>query len=195
MTLQARLRRSEGDLRSLLGKARAVRLVKGAFPLGPEHDHQGRAAITDNYLRLAEVMLSAEAKKSGLYPVFATHDDRLADRISILAHTNGWRPDQYEFEMLYGARPDRQRRLRAQGLSLRLYLPFGSDWWPYAIRRVGENPRNLLLLSRAVLAAQHRRPNHSLTCVSPHTPHHERPAVRQRFGRARNADACRDAPA
>jgi hypothetical protein len=91
--LQARLRRTEIDLRSLIGKARAVRLVKGAFPLGPEHDHQGRAAITASYLRLAEVMLSAEAKKSGLYPVFATQDDHLADRISILARSNGWQPD------------------------------------------------------------------------------------------------------
>jgi proline dehydrogenase len=147
VTLQARLRRTESDLRSLLGRTRAIRLVKGAFPLGPAHDHQGRAAITDSYLRLAEAMLSAQAQKSGLYPVFATHDDLLAERISILARTNGWRPDQYEFEMLYGVRPRWQRQLRAQGLSVRVYLPFGTDWWAYAIRRLGENPRNLLLLA------------------------------------------------
>ncbi len=63
---------------------------------------------------------------------------------------------EYEFEMLYGVRPDWQRQLRAQGFSVRVYVPFGADWWPYAIRRVGENPKNLLLLGRALLGHSYR---------------------------------------
>jgi proline dehydrogenase len=152
ITLQARLQRTEQDLRSLLAKASAVRLVKGAFPRGPAHDHQGRQMITSNYLRLAGLMLSREARRDGLYPVFATHDDALARSLIDLARTNGWPPDQYEFELLYGVRPDWQQQLRAQGQAVRVYLPFGTDWWPYAIRRVGENPRNIVLLGRTLLA-------------------------------------------
>jgi proline dehydrogenase len=152
VTLQARLRRSADDLRPLLTQPTAIRLVKGAFPRGPEHDHQGRQAIDDSYLALARLMLSEEARESGFYPVFATHDDRLARDLVALARTKGWSPDQYEFEFLYGVRPDWQRELRAQGLAVRVYLPFGTDWWPYAIRRVGEHPRNLLLLGRTLVS-------------------------------------------
>lgn len=150
VTLQARLRRTESDLRSLLGAARAVRLVKGAFPLGAEHDVQGRDAIAATYLRLAELMLGPEARESGLYPIFATHDDRLAAQIADVAQRHGWTPDAWELEMLYGVRPDWQRELRRRGLALRLYLPFGRDWWPYAVRRIGENPRNALAVVRAL---------------------------------------------
>ncbi len=151
VTLQARLRRTEHDLRSLVSRATSVRLVKGAFPRGPSDDHQGSRAITQNYLALARRMLSAEAREAGFYPVFATHDDALARELFDLAQANGWRPDQYEFELLYGVRPGWQQQLRAQGQAVRVYLPFGTDWWPYAIRRVGENPRNLLLLGRALM--------------------------------------------
>lgn len=151
VTLQARLRRTEADLSALLGTARAIRLVKGAFPLGPAHDHQGGEAIGRSYMTLAESMLSVRARRSGFYPVFATHDDVLARRIAVAADANGWRPGEYEFEMLYGVRPEWQRALRSQGHAVRVYLPFGDDWWPYAVRRVGENPRNVLLLARALL--------------------------------------------
>jgi proline dehydrogenase len=156
ITLQARLRRTEHDLVPLLTKPLAVRLVKGAFPRGPEHDHQGRQAIASNYIRLAGLMLSAEARKDGLYPVFATHDDSLGRALIDLARLNGWLAGQHEFELLYGVRPDWQQRLRAQGEAVRVYLPFGTDWWPYAIRRVGENPRNIVLLGRTLLWPRRR---------------------------------------
>ncbi|MHB8190448.1 MAG: hypothetical protein ACYDHP_08540 [Ferrimicrobium sp.] len=70
-------------------------------------------------------------------------------------HANDWSPDQYEFELLYGVRPDWQRSLRDEGLLVRVYLPFGADWWPYAARRVAENPRNFLLLGRALLGPKY----------------------------------------
>jgi proline dehydrogenase len=157
ITLQARLRRTEADLRDLVRQRTAVRLVKGAFPLGPEHDHQGRAAITAEYLILAGMMLDPQARDAGFRPIFATHDDSIVRRVAVLAQRNGWRKDEYEFEFLFGVRPDWQQRLRARDHSVRVYLPFGTEWWPYAVRRIGENPRNALLLGRALLGRRYQR--------------------------------------
>ena len=151
VTLQARLRRTEGDLESVLTRAPAVRLVKGAFPRGPEHDHQGKAAIEHSYLALARTMLSPPAREAGLHPVFATHDDGLIGRVAQLAREMGVPQSGYEFEMLYGAHREGERRLRAGGYAVRLYVPFGVAWWPYAVRRVGEHPRNALLLGRSLV--------------------------------------------
>ncbi len=151
VTLQARLRRTEGDLESVLTRSAAVRLVKGAFPRGPEHDHQGKAAIERSYLALARMMLSPSARGAGLHPVFATHDDGLIGRIAELARRMGVPQDGYEFEFLYGAHREGERRLRADGYAVRLYVPFGVAWWPYAVRRVGEHPRNALLLGRSLV--------------------------------------------
>ena len=85
-------------------------------------------------------MLSPQARAAGFLPVFGTHDDRLAGALMALARERGWAPDEFEFEMLYGVRTDWQLALRAMGYNLRVYLPFGADWWPYAIRRVGSIP-------------------------------------------------------
>jgi proline dehydrogenase len=148
ITLQARLRRTASDLLPIVETDTTVRLVKGAFPLGPEHDFQGRRAIGRNFLALAEIMLRPQAKEAGFYPAFGTHDDAIAREVIALAHAKGWRPDEYEFEFLYQVRPEWQRELRRQGHAVRVYLPFGTDWWPYVMRRIGENPRNLLLVTR-----------------------------------------------
>ena len=155
VTLQARLRRTVRDLESVLTRSPAVRLVKGAFPRGPEDDHQGKAAIERSYLSLARTMLSPPAREAGLHPVFATHDDGLIGRVAGLAREMGVPQDGYEFEMLYGAHREGEQRLRAEGYAVRLYVPFGVAWWPYAVRRVGEHPRNALLLGRS-LARQRR---------------------------------------
>jgi proline dehydrogenase len=151
VTLQARLRRTAGDLESVLSRTPAVRLVKGAFPRGPEHDHQGKTAIERSYLSLARTMLSPPAREAGLHPVFATHDDGLIRLVAELARGMGVRKDGFEFEFLYGAHREGERRLRAEGYSVRLYVPFGVAWWPYAVRRVGEHPRNALLLGRSLV--------------------------------------------
>lgn len=148
ITLQARLRRTRADLAPLLAKPTAVRLVKGAFPLGAGHDYQSAAEISQNFLSLASMMLSPAAREAGFYPSFGTHDDVLAREVIRLAQANGWQPGQYEIEFLYGVRPAWQRELRNYGVAVRVYLPFGTDWWPYVMRRIGERPRNLLLLTR-----------------------------------------------
>ncbi|WP_025135438.1 proline dehydrogenase family protein [Achromobacter sp. DH1f] len=149
LTLQARRRRTPEDLAWAIGQRTSLRLVKGAFP-ERALDHPGRAGIDHAYLDAASIMLSPAARAAGFLPVFGTHDDRLAGAIMALARERGWAPDAFEFEMLYGVRPDWQLALRRLGYNVRVYLPFGADWWPYAIRRVGENPRNAWLLARSL---------------------------------------------
>lgn len=151
LTLQARRRRTPEDLAWAIGQRTSLRLVKGAFP-ERALDHQGRARIDQAYLDAASIMLSPAARQAGFLPVFGTHDDRLAGAVMALARERGWTPDDFEFEMLYGVRPDWQLALRRLGYNVRVYLPFGADWWPYAIRRVGENPRNAWLLARSLAA-------------------------------------------
>lgn len=149
LTLQARRRRTPEDLAWAIGQRTSLRLVKGAFP-ERALDHSGRVRIDQAYLDAASIMLSPAAREAGFLPVFGTHDDRLAGAIMMLARERGWAPDDFEFEMLYGVRPDWQLALRRLGYNVRVYLPFGADWWPYAIRRVGENPRNAWLLARSL---------------------------------------------
>ena len=103
--------------------------VKGAFP-ERALDHAGRARIDQAYLDAAAIMLSPAAREAGFLPVFGTHDDRLAGAIMTLARERGWAPQAFEFEMLYGVRPDWQLALRQLGYAVRVYLPFGQDWWP-----------------------------------------------------------------
>lgn len=150
-TLQAYLKRSADDLAPIIAAGGQVRLVKGAFADPRPHAYQGKEEIDANYLALARRMLGADAKRAGFRPVFGTHDDALIAEIRLIAKNNGWQPGAYEFEMLYGVRPGLQQELHRQGEQVRLYLPFGRDWWPYAVRRVGESPRNALLLARAVV--------------------------------------------
>ena len=150
-TLQAYLKRSAADLAPIIEAGGMVRLVKGAFADPGPHAFQGAAEIDANYLALAATMLSPQAKARGFRPVFGTHDDKLMPRIRQLARAHGWRSGEYGFEMLYGVRPELQRHLRDAGEQVRLYLPFGRDWWPYAVRRVGESPRNFMLLARTFL--------------------------------------------
>jgi len=149
-TLQAYLRRTAADLGPIIAAGGAVRLVKGAFVDRSERAFANRAGIDANYLALAERMLSAEARDAGFYPIFGTHDAGIAFDILALAKARGWPADAYEFEMLYGVRQELQQRLLTEGARLRLYLPFGEAWFPYAIRRVGESPRNIRLIFRAL---------------------------------------------
>jgi len=97
-------------------------------------------------------MLSVQARKAGFYPIIATHDTGLQDYAVATARANGWQPGTYEFEMLLGVREDAARGLAARGERVRLYVPFGRDWWPHAARRIGENPANAVLLLRSLVS-------------------------------------------
>jgi len=148
-TLQARLFRTEGDLIRKIDQGAMVRLVKGAMAPPASVAFTRRSDIDANYLKLADMMLSNRARETGFSPVFGSHHRELLEKIASLADARGWTRDTFEFEMLYGVNQPLQRDLVSRGYRLRLYAPFGEDWWAYAWRRVGENPRNLGLLLRS----------------------------------------------
>jgi proline dehydrogenase len=158
ITLQAYLRRSESDLERLIAIGAKVRLVKGAFVGTSEVAFTTEAEIKSNYRKLTRLMLSPEARERDFYPIIATHDDRIQAEAIELARRNGWPKGAYEFEMLLGVRSDVAESLARQGERVRLYVPFGRDWWPYAVRRIGEKPANGLLLARSVFSAKKAPP-------------------------------------
>jgi proline dehydrogenase len=129
-----------------------VRLVKGAFVGGADIAYTRHREIKANYRKLVEMMLSPEAREKGFYPIIATHDHHIHEFAIQTARHNGWQPGEYEFEMLLGVRRDVAQELARRGERVRLYVPFGRDWWPYAIRRIGENPSNAMLLARSLVS-------------------------------------------
>ncbi|MUM77806.1 proline dehydrogenase [Pseudodesulfovibrio sp. F-1] len=151
VTIQSSLHRSREDLDRLVEDGAMVRLVKGAFAEGPEVAATGRAARDKSYRDGLEQLFSARARERGVYPVLGTHDHRMVAHGATLAARHDWRPDQWEVEMLLGVRPVYQRQLVDQGVAVRLYLPFGESWFPYAIRRVGERPANAWFVLRSML--------------------------------------------
>ena len=149
LTLQAYLKRTAADLDAQIRRGGKVRLVRGAFVGSDAVAYTGVAEIKANYRRLIDRMFSSEARAAGFYPIVATHDTDLHDYAIAKAEAGGWPKDAYEFEMLLGVREEVARALAARGERVRLYLPFGSDWWPYAIRRIGEYPGNARLLVKS----------------------------------------------
>jgi proline dehydrogenase len=151
ITIQAYLHRSAQDLRDLVDAgAAAIRLVKGAFAESRQRAWTARPDIGRQYLQLASFLLSEDAKSRGVCPIFATHDRAIVEAIAATAEQSGWSRDDYEFEMLFGVRESLQRQIVAEGCRLRLYLPFGTEWWPYTVRRIGENPANVRFVLSAV---------------------------------------------
>ena len=127
-----------------------VRLVKGAFAESDSIAYTRRDMINTSYFSLAQNMLSRQAKANNFYPIFATHDDKMIDKISNYASDNGWKDNAYEFEFLLGVREGLQDDLIKCGHKLRLYVPFGTEWWSYSVRRIGESPRNGFFLLRSL---------------------------------------------
>ncbi len=151
VTVQAYLHRTRDDMKGLIDSGAAIRLVKGAFAESSAHACTARKEMTRRYIEFADELLSVQARRAGVYPIFATHDDAVISAILEKSAAGGWAFDAFEFEMLYGVRPSLQKEIVDRGCRLRLYVPFGEHWWPYTARRVGENPRNALLVTRAVL--------------------------------------------
>lgn len=151
LTLQTYLFRTAEDFQRLAAQGMTIRLVKGAFVASHRIAYTRKRDIDDAYLRLCLLALSPAMKAAGHRPIFATHDDRILNLLLPVAQANGWTPDDYEIEMLLGVREPYQRELAAAGQSVRVYVPFGAAWWPYSIRRVGENPANVRFVLRAML--------------------------------------------
>jgi len=143
--LQAYLRRTEGDCRDLAGRDSRVRLCKGAYKEPESVAFQGRGDVDKAYVRALEVLMTGEG-----YPMVATHDPRLVAITEELARRTGRSKDTYEFQMLYGIRPHEQERLAAQGQRMRVYVPYGDEWYGYLVRRMAERPANLAFFLRSV---------------------------------------------
>jgi proline dehydrogenase len=139
IVLQAYLKRTAGDVERAIELGARVRLCKGAYSEPPEIAYQQMPDIRENFMRLARALL-----ERGHYPGIATHDRRLIARVKELVAAERIQRDRFEFQMLYGCRPQTQRELVAQGYRLRVYVPFGTHWAGYFYRRVLERRENAL---------------------------------------------------
>jgi proline dehydrogenase len=144
--LQAYLRRTEADCAALAGPGSRIRLCKGAYDEPASVAFRDRAEVDDSYRRCLRVLMGGQG-----YPMVATHDPLLISYAGELAAGTG---RDFEFQMLYGVRPEAQRELAADGQRLRVYLPYGSAWFPYFMRRLGERPANMMFFLRS-LAHRH----------------------------------------
>jgi proline dehydrogenase len=141
--IQSYLRRSAGDVEDLIRSRARVRLCKGAYKEPESVAYQSRKEVDLAYVRLLVRLM-----RDGAYPMVATHDPRLVAIASKLAE--GREQGTYEFQMLYGIRPNEQRRLAASGARVRVYTPYGEEWYGYLMRRMAERPANLAFFLRAL---------------------------------------------
>ena len=146
VALQAALYRTEKDLRRMNELGARVRLVKGAYKEPESVAYQKKSDVDQAFLRLIRVLLD-----SGAYPAIATHDPLMLTATCSYAAERGLRQDRFEFQMLYGIRRDLQASLVAKGYRMRLYIPFGREWFPYFMRRLGERPANLGFVVRGIV--------------------------------------------
>jgi len=143
--IQSYLHRSPDDVERLAAERVRTRICKGAYAEPPELAHQDRDAVGDAFVALSERLLEADA-----YPGIATHDPEMIKRVGRFARRRGIGKDRLEFQMLYGIRRDLQRRLVANGYRVRVYVPFGTEWYPYFMRRLAERPANVLFVVRSL---------------------------------------------
>ena len=143
--VQAYLRRTEADCRDLAYEGSRVRLCKGAYKEPESVAFQGKRDVDRAYVRALRVLMEGNG-----YPMLATHDPRLVAITEELARRTGRAKDTYEFQMLYGIRPHEQERLARQGQRMRVYVPYGDEWYGYLVRRMAERPANLAFFLRAV---------------------------------------------
>jgi len=144
IAVQAYLHRTLEDLQRLIVLGGHIRLCKGAYAEPADIAYQSKGEVVESFDRLLEVLMAAEQTK----PAVGTHDDRLIDRAFELAAT---RHEPFEFQMLYGIRESLQHEIVAKGFPLRVYVPYGSEWYPYLTRRLAERPANLLFFARALV--------------------------------------------
>lgn len=145
--LQAYLYRTEGDCRDLAVEGSRVRLCKGAYKEPESVAWQDDADVDRAYVRCLKVLMGGVG-----YPMVATHDPRLVEIAGALAVRHDRQKGSYEYQMLHGVRPDEQRRLAADGEKVRVYLPYGDDWWGYLVRRMAEKPGNLSLFLKSLVS-------------------------------------------
>jgi len=143
VVIQAYLYRSQADVEQLIAEGIRVRLCKGAYKEPAEIAFPRKADVDANYVRLGCLLID-----SPVYHALATHDEAMITAIKAHAAKNGIEPGRFEFQMLYGVRRDLQRKLVEEGFKVRVYVPFGTDWYPYFMRRLAERPANVIFLAR-----------------------------------------------
>ena len=144
--LQAYLKRTPADAERLIELGARVRLCKGAYSEPPEIAYKDMPTIRRHYLRCAEALL-----ERGNYPAIATHDERIIAAVEAFVGERNIGRDRFEFQMLYGVRPELQRRLVSDGYRLRVYVPYGTHWAGYFYRRIMERPENIMFAFRSIV--------------------------------------------
>ena len=144
--IQAYLRRSEADIQTLVSQGTRIRLCKGAYKEPPDIAFPDKSDVDSNYVKLMKVLL-----KSGVYHGIATHDESMIGATIAFAQAEKISPTAFEFQMLYGIRRDLQRELVKEGWRMRVYIPFGTEWYPYFMRRLAERPANAIFVARNLL--------------------------------------------
>ena len=148
---QAYLHRTEGDVRRLMQEGRAhLRLCKGAYDEPPAVAWQEKADVDRSLVALMKLMLDGRDAVSGVYPALASHDHMIINWTKAYAYMHGIPADRFEFQMLYGIRRDLQQKLADQGYRMRVYIPYGTRWYPYYMRRLAERPANVVFFARDV---------------------------------------------
>jgi len=146
IVIQAYLRRSEQDIAELLADGIRIRLCKGAYKEPASIAFPDKVDVDANFVRLTEMLLT-----SGIYHGIATHDEAMVAATKELVARQKIDPKSFEFQMLYGVRRDLQRALVAEGFKVRVYVPFGAEWYPYFMRRLAERPANVLFIAKNML--------------------------------------------
>lgn len=145
--IQAYLYRSEDDMRALAAEGAFVRLCKGAYKEPADRAFPKKAAVDANFVRLTELFLSEEARAAGAFLAIATHDEKMIAAAKAYVRAHDVPPDSFEFQMLYGIRPNLQAQLRDDGFTMRLYAGYGTEWYPYFMRRLAERPANVWFIA------------------------------------------------
>jgi proline dehydrogenase len=144
--IQSYMRRAQQDIEGLLAERIRIRLCKGAYKEPEEIAFQKKTEVDANYVSLMKILM-----KSGVYHGLATHDENIINQAKAFAVQENISPTAFEFQMLYGIRRDLQRRLVREGWRIRVYIPFGMEWYPYFMRRLAERPANAFFLARNLM--------------------------------------------
>lgn len=151
LAIQSYLYRTPADVETIIAHGGAIRLVKGAYQEPPEIAYQSKTEINQASMRAIELFFTPEARAKGAYFILGSHDPALIEWLIRETQARGIRPTEFEFQMLLGIRRDEQQRLADLGYQVRVYVPFGSAWYPYFMRRLAERPANVLFMARAML--------------------------------------------
>ena len=146
VVLQSALFRTSADLKRVVARGARIRLVKGAYKEDPDVAYQRKADVDAAYVTQMEFLL-----REGRFPALATHDPAIIDAAKAFAAREGISKDRFEFQMLYGVRRDLQTALSREGFGVRVYIPFGRQWFPYFMRRLGERPANVVFVVKSLL--------------------------------------------